>query len=341
MNVGFVLGQCSPACESNYPYIQEQGPNMVHHSEKNFKQNDKLLKMPGKLDRGPVEFKSRVVEHEGEIMAIATGDVITVPQTMSILGAVETMTRCGFRRLPVVDAGSRKVRGIVTSGDIINFLGGGDKFNLVQVKHGGNLLSAVNESIRSIMTTQVTTLPDTSSLRDAIDIIKGKMIGGIPILHQDQSVAGIVTERDVMTVLANERVTCTVEEIMSRSLRVTEPDCPIGKVTREMTKYRFRRLPVVSDDVLYGIITTTDIMKYLGSKRVFDQLETGDIAEVMALPVRTLVSGNLYTIAPDRSVNQAAGEMVKKNAGALPVIEDARLIGLVTEFDLVNALSRG
>ncbi|HII76253.1 MAG TPA: CBS domain-containing protein, partial [Methanolinea sp.] len=299
---------------------------MVHHIDRNYKQSDKLLKMPGKLDRGPIEFKSRVVEQEGEIMAIATGDVVSVPQTMSIIGAVETMTRCGFRRLPVVDAGSRKIRGIVTSGDIINFLGGGDKFNLVQVKHDGNLLSAVNESIRSIMTTQVTSLPDSASLRDALDIIMGKMIGGIPIIDQDEALVGIVTERDVMTVLANERVSCTVEEIMSRSLRVTEPDCPIGKVTKEMTRYRFRRLPVVSDEVLYGIITTTDIMKYLGSKRVFDQLETGDIAEVMALPVRTLVSGNLYTIAPDRSVNQAAAEMVKRNAGALPVIEDARLI---------------
>lgn len=274
-------------------------------------------------------------------MAVATGDVISVPQTMSILGAVETMTRWGFRRLPIVDAGSRKLRGIVTSGDVINFLGGGDKFNLVQVKHDGNLLSAVNESIRSIMTTQVTSLPDTSSLRDAINIITGKMIGGIPILHPNQVLAGIVTERDVLTVLAGEKVACTVEEIMSRSLRVTDPDCPIGKVTREMTTYRFRRLPVVSDDVLYGIITTTDIMKYLGSKRVFEQLVTGDIAEVMALPVRTLVSGNLYTTTPDKSVNQAAAEMVKKNAGALPVIEDARLIGLVTEFDLVKALSRG
>jgi len=241
----------------------------------------------------------------------------------------------------VVDAGSRKMRGIVTSGDVINFLGGGDKFNLVQVKHDGNLLSAVNESIRSIMTSQVTSLPDSASLQDAIDIIKGKMIGGIPILDENGALTGIVTERDVMTVLANERVTCTVEEIMSRSLRVTDPDCPIGKVTKEMTRYRFRRLPVVSDDVLYGIITTTDIMKYLGSKRVFDQLETGDIAEVMALPVRTLVSGNLYTIAPEKSVNQAAAEMVRRNAGALPVIEDARLIGLVTEFDLVKALSMG
>jgi len=273
-------------------------------------------------------------------MAIATRDVVSVAQTMSILGAVETMTRCGFRRLPVVDAGSRKLRGIVTSGDVINFLGGGDKFNLVQVKHGGNLLAAVNESIRTIMTQQMVTLPDSASIADAIGVITGKMTGGLPIVDGDMVLQGIVTERDVMTVLANEKASCTVEDIMSRSLRVTEPDCPIGRVTRDMTRHRFRRLPVVSNDVLFGIITTTDIMKYLGSKKVFDQMVTGDVAEVMRLPVRNLVSGRLFTITPEKSANHAARDMIEKNVGALPVIEDARLIGLVTEFDLVKALSR-
>ena len=42
-------------------------------------------------------------------MAIATRDVISVPPTQSIIGAVEIMTRCGFRRLPVTDAGTRRL----------------------------------------------------------------------------------------------------------------------------------------------------------------------------------------------------------------------------------------
>ena len=100
------------------------------------KQGDKLLKMHGKFDRGPVEFRSHIVVQEGEIMAIATRDVVSVPPTTTIMGAVETMTECGFRRLPVTDAGTKKLRGIITSGDIINFMGGGDKYRLVQVKHG-------------------------------------------------------------------------------------------------------------------------------------------------------------------------------------------------------------
>ena len=108
-----------------------------------------------------------------------------------------------------------------------------------------------------------------------------------------------------------------------------------------MTKYRFRRLPVVSDDVLYGIVTATDVMRYLGSREVFSRMTTGHVAEVTGLPIRTLINRELYTTTPEKNINEAAREMLEKNIGALPVIEDSRLIGLVTEFDLVRAFAAG
>jgi CBS domain-containing protein len=310
-------------------------------NDRGIKQGDKLLKMHGKFDRGPVDFKSHIVQQNGEIMTIATRDVVSVPPTTTILGAVETMTKCRFRRLPVTDAGTGKIRGIITSGDVINFMGGGDKYRLVQVKHGGNLIAAVNESVRAIMTRQLETLPDSARIADAVGIIVNKKIGGLPIVNDDGVLAGIITERDVMRVLAAEKSTLAVENVMTVSLRVTQPDCPIAEVTRDMTQHRFRRLPVVSDEVLYGIITATDIMRYLGSREVFSRLSTGDIAEVMGLPVRTLIAGDLFTTTPEKSINEVARQMLEKDIGALPVIEDTRLIGLVTEFDLVRAFARG
>jgi len=312
----------------------------MHQNERGAKSGDRLLKMQGKLDRGPVEFKSHIAEQEGEVMAIATTDVVSIPPTKSIIGAVEQMTKCGFRRLPVTDAGTKKLRGIVTSGDIINFMGGGDKYRLVEVRHSGNLIAALNENVRTIMTGQPVTLGHDATIREAVGIITGKKIGGLPIIGRDGALAGIVTERDVLRVLGNERSLLKVEDIMTTSLRVTAPDCPIAKVTRDMTSYRFRRLPVVSDDVLYGIVTATDIMRYLGNREVFSRLTTGNIAEVTGLSVRTLVAGSLITTTPGRSINEAAREMLSKNIGALPVIEDSRLIGLVTEFDLVRAFAR-
>lgn len=313
----------------------------MHQNDRGVKQGDRLLKMQGKLDRGPVEFKSHIAQQEGEIMAIATRDVISVPPTQSIIGAVEIMTKCGFRRLPVTDAGTKKLRGIITSGDVINFMGGGDKYKLVQVRHGGNLLAAVNESVRTIMTQQCTTLAHDSHISDAVTTIVEKKIGGLPIIDHEGVLNGIVTERDVLRVLGSDRSTLKVEDVMSSSLRVTGPDFPISTVSRDMTQYRFRRLPVVSDDVLYGIVTATDIMKYLGSREVFSRITTGNIEEVMGLPVRTLISGDLFTISPLQTINQAAREMLTRNVGALPVIEGSRLIGLVTEFDLVRAFAKG
>ncbi len=313
----------------------------MHQNNRGIKQGDRLLKMQGKLDRGPVEFKSHIAEQEGEIMAIATHDVISVPPSTSIIAAVEQMTKCGFRRLPVTDAGTRKLRGIVASGDVINFMGGGDKYKLVQVKHGGNLLSALNENVRTIMTQQVVTLSHEATIRDAVQEIVEKRIGGLPILDHDGVLTGIVTERDVVRVLAAQQSSLSVEDVMSSPLRVIAPETPIETVARDMTTYRFRRLPVVSDDVMYGIVTATDLMCYLGSRDVFSRMTTGNVSEGMGLPIRTLINGTLITTTPERSINEAAREMLEKNIGALPVIEDSRLIGLVTEFDLVRAFARG
>lgn len=313
----------------------------MHQNDRGIKQGDRLLKMQGKLDRGPVEFKSHLVTKEGEVMAIATQEVVSAPPTRTIFAAVEQMTKCGFRRLPVTDAGTHKLRGIITSGDVINFMGGGDKYQLVKVRHGGNLLAAVNESVRTIMTQQPETLPHDARIGDAVEVILKKKIGGIPIVDKEGVLSGIVTERDVLRVLGADRSTLSVEDVMSSALRVTAPDTPISDVTHDMTKYRFRRLPVVSDEVLYGIVTATDVMRYLGSREVFGRMTTGNVAEVTGLPVRTLINGELFTTTPEKNINEAAREMLEKNIGALPVIEDSRLIGLVTEFDLVRAFAAG
>ncbi|MDD1676137.1 MAG: CBS domain-containing protein, partial [Methanomicrobiales archaeon] len=257
----------------------------LHRNTQNNTPGEKLLQMRGKMDRGPVSFEARKARQEGEIMAVATRNVISVPPTMTIIDAVKTMTQYGFRRLPVTDAGTRKLRGIVTAGDIIDLMGGGNKFNLVTKRHGGNLLAAINDSIRNIMTQQVISVKHDARIRDAVEIITEKRIGGIPIVDAEGVLSGIITERDVMKVLSTEHDDRPVEGVMSSSLRVTDPDATIGTATKEMLTHKFRRLPVIKDDVLYGIITTTDVLKYLGNGQVFERLVTGDVAEVMSLPV--------------------------------------------------------
>ncbi len=272
---------------------------------------------------------------------ISTVDVITVSPRMSIIGAVETMADKGFRRLPVADSGTGKVLGIVTAGDIINFIGGGEKFNLVSKKHKGNMIAALNDSVREIMSPKVLSVRENSRIQDVAALIVDKKCGGIPILDCDGIIKGIVTERDVLKVLISQDNYLTVKDVMTPSPYITSPDNTVTSVAKEMIVHRFRRLPVVSEDVLFGIITAMDIMKYVGNGSVFKKMVTGNVSDIMSVSVREVMSDNLYTTSPDISIKDAANQMLEKNVGALPVIENSNLVGVITEFDLVRVLSQG
>jgi len=275
----------------------------------------------------------------GKIMTYATGNVITIPPTTSIIEAVEVMTKKGFRRLPVTDPGTKKLKGIITAGDIVNLMGGGEKYNLVKKKYKGNFLAAVNNSVRGIMTTDVRTVREDSSLTEVANRMISEMTGGYPIVSNDGTMAGIITERDLMKSLCNESLQTRVEDIMTTKIRTVRPDNPIGSVTREMIERHFRRLPIVSDNVLHGIITASDVLNYLGTGQVFQKIVTGNITEVMEVPVRTISGKKLYTITPDKTLGECARMMIGKKVGALPVIEDSRLAGIITEHDLVKAFT--
>jgi len=276
------------------------------------------------------------------IMSIATTDVISAPQTMTIYGAFETFARWRFRRLPIVDPGTRRLKGIITAQDFVNFLGGGKHYNLIHVKHSGNFLSAINEHVSKIMCSNVCTLHESAEIKDAIQIIMEKKIGGIPIVDHDMVLRGIVTERDVLHALSNQTLKSDkrVKEIMTTNLVVESSDCPLSVATKVMVENHFRRLPIVSENIFLGIVTATDLIRYIGTGQVFSKLVTGSDSEVMNVPIRELMSTDLLLTDPDMSIAELAEVMVERGIGAVPVIENERLIGLVTEHDMVSALSK-
>ncbi|MCD4798224.1 MAG: CBS domain-containing protein, partial [Methanosarcinales archaeon] len=63
----------------------------------------------GVMDRGAVDIKSRVSHNQGDIMAIASKDIVTLPPTTNIMGTAKTMLKYGFRRVPIADAGTNRL----------------------------------------------------------------------------------------------------------------------------------------------------------------------------------------------------------------------------------------
>ncbi|MEM2934011.1 MAG: CBS domain-containing protein [Methanocellales archaeon] len=295
----------------------------------------------GTKDFGPVDFKSRIPERDGEVMEIANKEVITVPPTMTVMGVIKTMTQYGYRRIPVADAGTNRLVGIVTALDIMDFLGGGDRHRIVQNRYSGNLLAAINEEVREIMEKNVVTIKRSGSLKEALALMMTHKKGGLPVLDEENRIAGIISERDVLFIVSHRMSNKLVKDYMSKNVVTAPPSLTIERAIKLMVGEGFRRLPIVSSGVLLGMVTASDILKYFAGGEVFSKLVTGHIQEALEMPVKILMSADLTTITPDETLATAAEVMKQKDLGALPVIKDGVLLGIITERDFLRAMEEG
>ncbi|MCE8422650.1 MAG: CBS domain-containing protein [Candidatus Methanoperedens sp.] len=288
----------------------------------------------------PLDFKSRISEHAGDVMTIASGDVVTIPPTMPVIDAVKMMLVHGFRRIPVADAGTKRLKGIITSQDIVDFMGGGLRNMIVKNRHQGNLLAAINGSISEIMEENVIYLNEKDSLRDALSTMLKENVGGIPITDDNNIVKAIITERDFVYLSSDIITGKKVSEFMSQNLVTAPPDMTVGAAMRSMINNGFRRLPIIRDNVVLGIITASDIMRFLGSGEIFERLVTGNVKDVFDVPIRTLIKRDVIFTASNIDIGEAAAIMISKNVGSLPIFEDGELKGIITERDFVRAMAQ-
>jgi len=302
------------------------------------KSDIRVMDSTGVMDRGSMDFKSSVSHNHGDIMAIASKNIITLPPTTNIMGTAKTMLKYGFRRVPIADAGTNRLEGIITSLDIVDFLGGGLRHNIVKNRYKGNLAAAINEDVREIMKKDVVSLGVNDNISSAIKTMIEKNIGGIPIVDDDNVVVGIVSERDFVRTVADITTSKPVNKYMSDTVVTASPDISVGEATRTMIEKGFRRIPIVKEDVLLGIVTASDVMRYLGSGEIFQKLMTGDVSDAFQVPLKSLILRDIVWTNSGIDIGEAAALMLKNKVGALPIIDDGELCGIITERDIIKAL---
>ncbi|HID42209.1 MAG TPA: CBS domain-containing protein [Archaeoglobaceae archaeon] len=298
--------------------------------------------------RGANEKKSNKKKlKKGSIMEIATTEVVTAPLTSTIMSVLKMMVTYSFRRVPVVDPGTKRLEGIITGTDVINFFGGGEKHRIVEERYDNNLLAAINEDVREIMERNVTSLEFTSDWEEAVEIMLEKNVGGCPVVDREERVVGIVTERDMLEFLASQtKFSGKAEDFMTRAIVCIKPETTIEEAMRTIISRKIRRLPVVEDGILLGLITSSTLLRYFGSGEAFRMLVTGDADDILRKPIKIILSDEsipeyreLLTFPPEENILVIAKKMIDKNHGAALIMKDG-LEGLITERDLVDFLYR-
>lgn len=123
---------------------------------------------------------------------------------------------------------------------------------------------------------------------------------------------------------------------MTRNPLTATPHMALKAASELLQKHRIRHLPVVDRGKLVGIVTDRDIRRALPSDAT--SLEVHELLYLLdKVEVQEIMTKELTTATPDTPVEEAARLMVEKKIGGLPVLEGERLVGIITETDVLTA----
>ncbi len=116
----------------------------------------------------------------------------------------------------------------------------------------------------AIMTTDLVTVRPDASIEDAIEILLNQQISGLPVTDDDGRLVGVITEFALLAVAYDKRVkNHTVSQHMTRDVITVDIDDPISRMADLCIVHRVRRVPVMKDGRLVGVIARRDVLRAL------------------------------------------------------------------------------
>lgn len=145
-----------------------------------------------------------------------------------------------------------------------------------------------------------------------------------------------------------------VADLMTRSVLVVGPRTPVTEIARLMWEHHVSGVPVVDEGRVIGIVTELDLLVRnarlhwptyvrvldalipLGNPRRWDE----EIRRALGTVAEDVMSRPVITIRSDADVADAATVMLDKRVNPLPVVDDGRLVGIVSRADFVRLLAQ-
>ena len=114
------------------------------------------------------------------------------------------------------------------------------------------------------MTSDVITVKKDTPINNAIEILLEKDITGLPVVEDDMTLIGVISEKDILSVLYDSKNdSAKVEDFMTKEIVSFEVHEEFINIYQCLINNNFRRIPIVADGKLVGIISRSDIIKYL------------------------------------------------------------------------------
>jgi CBS domain-containing protein len=128
-------------------------------------------------------------------------------------------------------------------------------------------------TVKDIMTKEVVTIDAEKSVIEAAQLMSERGLGCLIVVDKMLPV-GIITERDIVRrIVAKRNSTDTnISEVMTKTLITVNPETSLKEAARVMSTNQIRRLPVLKDDKLVGIVVSSDFVRNVGKKTTTEEI---------------------------------------------------------------------
>ena len=140
---------------------------------------------------------------------------------------------------------------------------------------------------------------------------------------------------------ARVRADFRIERWMTMPVITVKPRDPVAHARAILEEHRVNQLPVLLDRRLVGIVTDRDLRDAPRAVEISAKVSGAEVAGVESaaerIPVEEVMTPKVLTLGPSDTIQQAAELMRSERIGAVPIVERARLVGILTRSDVLGA----
>ena len=184
--------------------------------------------------------------------------------------------------------------------------------------------------IKNLMSEDIITIDKDQNLSDALKLLRKHNISRLPVTNNKQLV-GIISERDIATKLGSSKYESMpasrlhISSVMVKDVFTVPQSMQLDEVARLMLENGIGSVPVMDGDDMVGIVSKADFVT-LAVGIAFDKVT-----------VKELMSKDLTVVSSTERVVHARRQMLESHVGRLPVVDEDKLVGMVTSKDLMRA----
>jgi transcriptional regulator len=121
---------------------------------------------------------------------------------------------------------------------------------------------------QDIMTKNILTVKEDTSVRDAINLIITKKISALPVVDDNMSIIGLISEKDLLPLAFYDSIDdISIKEFIRKDVVFMEEDTDLFEICEFFMNNNFKRVPIVSGKKLTGIISRKDMLRFILSNQ--------------------------------------------------------------------------